>query len=408
MENVAQAARQPLEADGLVPVFLSDLKGSLDTTGKNGQAVIEVLRWGLALCGREKPEDGAKDLGDVLLLGIDHSIWARIIGVRSLNSAWEGVELGQHVNNEARDIIHVKDGRVSVEAGGVELVAVLHGQLRKLGEITLHNGVLHLLHPLRDHRICAVAQQRAGLHAGLHPRGAAHPLFVVADDQDQDLELRPVGLWHHLHRQAVRAVRLHTHVPLHKAAIKTAAGAARSLSGDGGELAEGYSEAVQLCEGKDEAGIPRGRRGQAGRGREVVDRADVHLQVSQASWVSLCTCQLPDRGEADLQPRVGHILSVTIQPQLVITEVNTRRNAGRRLQVILTKGSTRRQPRKSEVRERERKGERKEDLYLSEELQGRLSATSRLPQYLITAMLTGAVQVTLCTDTLCFLDSSDI
>ena len=105
---------------------------------------------------------------------------------------------------------------------------------------------------------------------------------MVAHDQDQNLQVRPVGLRDDLHRLAVGAVGQLAHLPLDKAAKEAAAGAARSLPGNSGEVLEGDLEVIEPGESEDEAGVAGGGGGEASSSGEVVDGADVDLVVSQS------------------------------------------------------------------------------------------------------------------------------
>ena len=149
VEDVAQAAGLPLEANSFEPVFLLKvLERAINALGKDRESIIEVLGGSLVLGRRKEPEHGAEDRGDVSLLRVNNAVRARIVGVGGPHTTREGVEHGEEVNNEPGEVVHVKDWRVGVKAGGMELVAVLHGGDGELLKVALHNGVLHLLHPL--------------------------------------------------------------------------------------------------------------------------------------------------------------------------------------------------------------------------------------------------------------------
>lgn len=64
------------------------------------------------------------------------------------------------VDDSARDVIEVEDGRVSVQAGSVELVTILHGQLSEGSKVPLPDGTDHLLHPTRDDTVCTILEDR--------------------------------------------------------------------------------------------------------------------------------------------------------------------------------------------------------------------------------------------------------
>ena len=52
--------------------------------------------------------------------------------------------------------VEVEDGRKGVQAGGVELITVSHGQLRKGSKVLLMHRLNHLLHSVGDHRLSPV------------------------------------------------------------------------------------------------------------------------------------------------------------------------------------------------------------------------------------------------------------
>lgn len=54
------------------------------------------------------------------------------------------------------DSVQVEDWRVCVQAGGVKLVAVLHGQFSKRSKVFSSHCFDHLLHPVRNNRLCTV------------------------------------------------------------------------------------------------------------------------------------------------------------------------------------------------------------------------------------------------------------
>lgn len=60
------------------------------------------------------------------------------------------------INDLLRHTAEVEDGRVCVKASGVELVAVLHGQLGKCGKILASYCFDHIYHPARDNRFSPI------------------------------------------------------------------------------------------------------------------------------------------------------------------------------------------------------------------------------------------------------------
>ena len=73
------------------------------------------------------------------------------------------------VDYAARYIVQVEDRRVCVQAGGMELVAILHGQLSKRGKVPLPHGSDHLLHPAWYHTLCPVLTETS-----MQPHHIAH------------------------------------------------------------------------------------------------------------------------------------------------------------------------------------------------------------------------------------------
>ena len=75
--------------------------------------------------------------------------------------------------------VEVEDGREGVQAGGVELVTVSHGQLRKGGKVPLVHRLNHLLHPVGDHSLSSV------LHRDTHGEGslATHGEITVCPNR---------------------------------------------------------------------------------------------------------------------------------------------------------------------------------------------------------------------------------
>lgn len=54
------------------------------------------------------------------------------------------------INDLLRNTAEVEDGRIRVKASGVELVAVLHGELGKCGKVSSSYRSDHLCHPAGD------------------------------------------------------------------------------------------------------------------------------------------------------------------------------------------------------------------------------------------------------------------
>lgn len=88
-----------------------------------------------------------------------------------------GIEAVHQMDDTPGNVIEVGDGREGVQAGGMELVAVLHGQLAKALEVSLLDIADHLCHACRHHHLSPelrdtgasgetlVASQRSGQSA---------------------------------------------------------------------------------------------------------------------------------------------------------------------------------------------------------------------------------------------------
>lgn len=70
-----------------------------------------------------------------------------------LSLAIVGIERVNEADDLPRCVIEVTNGREGVQASGMELVAVLHGQLAKTLKIPLHDAPCHLCHPSWHHRL---------------------------------------------------------------------------------------------------------------------------------------------------------------------------------------------------------------------------------------------------------------
>lgn len=68
------------------------------------------------------------------------------------------------INDLLGHTAEVEDGRVCVKASGVELVAVLHGQLSKCGKIPPTYCLDHLSQPTRDNRFSPVLCTNVDAH----------------------------------------------------------------------------------------------------------------------------------------------------------------------------------------------------------------------------------------------------
>lgn len=60
------------------------------------------------------------------------------------------------VDDFAGNVIEVEYGWEGVQAGGVKLVAVFHGEFSKCRKVSFLNGPDHAVHPSGDHAVCTV------------------------------------------------------------------------------------------------------------------------------------------------------------------------------------------------------------------------------------------------------------
>mmetsp|Transcript_41440 Transcript_41440/g.133720 ORF Transcript_41440/g.133720 Transcript_41440/m.133720 type:complete len:330 (-) Transcript_41440:195-1184(-) len=284
---------------------------------------------------REVRVCGGQHRGQVPLESEEDSVGAGVEGVPADGLSGSFVEGVHHSHDGSRGVIHVEDGRVRVEAGGVELVRVAHHQLRHLAEIARLVRGLHLGQPARHDGSGAVREQRRGVDGRLHARSRRDCLLGVRDDEDQHLQLRPVRLVRHLPGARVDAVGALTHVPRHKAARERAASGAGPHARDARELVgERVGQAVQLGEGEGEGCVPRRRRREPRRGRKVVFRhdphaeaiplvlADKHLSRLGVAQVAGARAHLAKHGEH--APARVDVLLFPVEPKAVAAEAAAR------------------------------------------------------------------------------------
>lgn len=72
-----------------------------------------------------------------------------------------GVEAVHQLDDAPGGVVEVTDGREGVQAGGVKLVAVLHGQLAKALEVPLLDTAGHLCHVHRHHSLGPELQEQS-------------------------------------------------------------------------------------------------------------------------------------------------------------------------------------------------------------------------------------------------------
>lgn len=154
---------------------------------------------------------------------VDDGVGAGVEGVGGPQALGFGVERLDGPDGGPAHVIQVEDGRLRVQAGGVEAVAVTHGDAREGVEVAGRDGGFHRAHACGHDRVGSRSEQARRLHRRLHPRRAAHPLFGRAHHQDQRPHLGPVAPWCHQPGHAVEPVVLRAVVPRHIAAQQAAA-----------------------------------------------------------------------------------------------------------------------------------------------------------------------------------------
>ena len=210
---------------------------------------------------------------------------------------------------------------------------------------------------------------------------------MIAGHTDDHPEPRPVAGWLELGRHAVPAVLPVAHEPPDEASVDGAAGGARAPPGEGRDV---RLDAVELAEGGDQAGVAGSAAGQPGRGGEIVLGADVNPPVSlNPGLAARCPGRLSDGLEAGGQPARAGALLHPVQPDPVGEELLAGHHAGLGVHLLAAQGDA------HGVVD----GQDESFISLSpckesgvniEKMKGR-----RELQYLMTAMLTGAVQVTM-------------
>lgn len=210
---------------------------------------------------REVLEDQLMDLLNVLRLGIDDSVRACIISVRSLDFASllysETVVLDDQTDDRPANIVHVENGWFGIESDGVEGVAVLHGDTGKGVEVLVLDSFGDLCHTSGDDLLDTVLQEGASLDGALHAGSGRGTLLGVTHDTNKSVKVWPVRLRCDLDGERVRAGRVGALFPSDKAAVKGAAGRTRTLAGNGREGARWAGKLIESTEGGDKGSKTR-------------------------------------------------------------------------------------------------------------------------------------------------------
>lgn len=283
----------------------------------------------------------AVNLGHVGSRGVDDRVRAGVVSVGGLDAV--AVVLCDNTDNGAGDIVHVKDGWVGIQAHGVELVRVTHGQLGKLGEVLVLDSINHLIHALGDHVLNALLQQGRGLDGQLHALGRGGALLLVGDDANQGLEIGPVGLGRDLDSLRVGAVGAFAHLPGDKAAKEGTAGRTGALAGNDRQVRGIEGQLEELGQSVDQASVARSRRGQASGGGEVVLGADVDVEVGELGGRGILGLDLGAQGTglAETSDKAlvgGDGLLNAVEPEAVRSEIGRGADGGLGVELVLGKG----------------------------------------------------------------------
>mmetsp|Transcript_18800 Transcript_18800/g.36846 ORF Transcript_18800/g.36846 Transcript_18800/m.36846 type:complete len:342 (-) Transcript_18800:95-1120(-) len=290
----------------------------------------------------------------MLFLEKDNCVRAGVESVAADGAIGFLVVDGMHkARNIVRGVSHVRNRRVGIEAGRMELVAVLHAQLSERLEVLGLNGFLHSLHALGYYVFRAELKQLTRTHRVNHASCAAGGLLVIRHDTNKRVHVRPVLFRCHLVRTRVYSIILNSHFPLDIASIQTTGCAARACTGNLRELTlVGLLDAEDERESLDKACVARGRRGQTSSSRERVSRDHVNLVIFQVrachkhipalinNISSTCTDGLEDALHALVGREVG--LFLVVKPDAVLVEVGTDGNRGNSLQIVLVQSHRKR------------------------------------------------------------------
>ena len=195
-----------------------------------------------------------RNLRLILLQIVHHRIWPRIKRVRRNDLARLRVDGLNDLDRRTAHVVEVEDGRVRVEAGSVEAIAIHHGDLAEGLEVALLDRLLHLLHAAGHRLGGARRKQRGGGHRRLHARRGGDALLRGADDQDDGAHVGPVRGGGDLEGDRVAAVRGRALLPPDVPAEQRAAGGSGALARNAAEVRGGRGELVEVCDCADEGG----------------------------------------------------------------------------------------------------------------------------------------------------------
>lgn len=180
----------------------------------------------LVLPARLVAQESLESASDALLvLGkvVDDSVRAGIESVAADDLASSVIDGVAQPDGRARSVVHVEDWRCGVEAGGMEVVGVFHGEGGEGFEVAVVDGLLHGDHALGDDVVGALLEEGGGGDGGLHAAGGRDVFLLGAGDEDAGAHVGPVAGGRDFVGQAVAAVLLLTLLPAGVAAEQTPA-----------------------------------------------------------------------------------------------------------------------------------------------------------------------------------------
>lgn len=270
---------------------------------------------------------------------VDDSVGAGVKCVAAHDLACRVVDGVTQPDGCAGSVVHVEDWWCCVEAGGVEVVRVLHRQNGESLEVAVEDGFLHGLHALGDDVVGSLLEEGRGGDSGLHTTSGRDVLLFGAGYQNTGAHIRPMAGRCNLVGQAVTAVILLTLLPSSVATEQTPASRAGALACDLAEVGRGCGKLVEVRNGTNESGeaCSAGRK-TGGRG-EVVLGHDLELEVGEL-WLRVIgslniLTELAQFAETGLSTGAGDVLVLAIQCERVLGEVGRAGGGGVCAEVIL-------------------------------------------------------------------------
>jgi len=221
----------------------------------------------------------------VLRKVVDHSVGTGVESVAADNFTSDVVDGVAQPHRRTGSVVHVENWRRGVEASGVEVVRVFHGQRGEGFEVTVMNRLFHGDHALGHDVVGALLEERRGRNGGLHAAGGGHVFLLGAGDEDAGAHVGPVAGGSDFVGQAVAAILLLALLPAGVAAEQAPASGAGALTSNLAEVGGSRGELVEVGDGADESGKACCAGGQAGGCGEVVLGDHLELQVGELGLV---------------------------------------------------------------------------------------------------------------------------